>query len=478
MRWSRLMAGLLVAAILFVTPLSAWAQEPLPQKFTSADGSLTYSYPAGWEVQEDVGTTILTNNLAALEEEALPPGVVAALIVQPLAVSSLVGSLEDTSPVGVTLALAEQLTLSAPTTQPTTMTIAGRAAARLPLTVDIGDVLLFALEVGTDLPVVVVAIAASGELAQFEPTLLAVMETIEYAPAWRAALRGHTDWVNAVAFSPDGTRMASGSDDSTVRIWEVGTGKELLTIEQPGFVTGVAFAPSGAQVAAANTDGSVELWDATSGAEVLRIEAHDGYVRSVTFSPDGAHLASGGDDYLVRVWDAVTGEAQVTLEGHEAAVNSVAYNPDGTRVASASDDSTVRIWDASTGGQLLSIEHPDWVNAVAFSPDGAWLVSGSDDGVVRVWDAATGELLAELTGHQDYVNSVAFSPDGNYIVSGSDDSTVIVWWDLDLMDHSARESMVLRGHADWVNAVAFSPDGSLIASASDDGSVLLWDAPR
>ncbi len=127
---------------------------------------------------------------------------------------------------------------------------------------------------------------------------------------------------------------------------------------------------------------------------------------------------------------------------------------------------------------MLSIEHPDWVRAVAFSPDGAWLVSGSNDGVVRVWDAATGELLAELTGHEDYVNSVAFSPDGNYIVSGSDDSTVIIWWDLDLMDHSARESFVLRGHADWVNAVAFSPDGLLIASASDDGSVLLWDAPR
>ena len=218
---------------------------------------------------------------------------------------------------------------------------------------------------------VIVAVAASGELSQFEPKLIAVMETIEYAPPWRAALRGHTDWVNAVAFSPDGTRVASGSDDYTVRIWEVATGKELLAIDQPGFVTGVAFAPSGAQVAAANTDGSVEIWDAASGAEVLRIEAHDGYVLSVAFSPDGAHLASSGDDYLVRVWDAATGEAQVTLEGHEAAVNGVAYSPDGTRMASASDDATVRIWDASTGGQLLSIEHPDWVNAVAFSPDQA-----------------------------------------------------------------------------------------------------------
>ncbi|KAJ8067042.1 hypothetical protein OCU04_004422 [Sclerotinia nivalis] len=265
--------------------------------------------------------------------------------------------------------------------------------------------------------------------------------------SWSAALQtleGHSAWVSSVAFSSDGTKVASGSGDDTIRLWDTVTGKSLQTFEgHSDSVSSVAFSSDGTKVASGSDDHTIRLWDTVTGKSLQTLEGHSGRVSSVAFSSDGTKVASGSDDYTIRLWDTVTGKSLQTLEGHSGWVSSVAFSSDGTKVASGSGDYTIRLWDTVTGKSLQTLEgHSNRVTSVAFSPDGTKVASGSFDHTIRLWDTVMGKSLQTLEGHSGRVTSVVFSPDGTKVASGSFDHTIRLW------DIATGKSLqTLEGHS-------------------------------
>jgi len=297
-------------------------------------------------------------------------------------------------------------------------------------------------------------------------------------PPYLTQYRGHTQAVTAVAWSPDGKHIASGSYDCTVQVWDALTGRNAFIYRgHTLYVYAVAWSPDGRRIASASYDRTAQVWDAASGGHVLTYPGHAAPVTAVAWSPDGRRIASGGADDTVQVWDATTGEHVFTYPESPGAVTAVAWSPDGRCIASGSWGQTVQVWDATTGGHVFTYlghatppGHAAPVTAMAWSPDSRRIASGSWDQTVQVWDATTGEHVFTYLGHDDEVTAVAWSPDGRRIASGSRDQTVQVWDAL-----TGEHVLTYRGHTEEVAAVAWSPDGRRIASASWD-TVQVWNA--
>jgi serine/threonine protein kinase len=284
---------------------------------------------------------------------------------------------------------------------------------------------------------------------------------------------GHNNVVNAVAWSPDGIRIASGSNDNTVQVWNATDGTHVFTYQgHSNVVNAVAWSPDGTRIASGSNDNTVQVWDATDGTHVFTYSGHSQAVNAVAWSPDSARIASGSLDTTVQVWDASDGGQLYTYRGHSDLVNAVAWSPDSKRIASGSDDFTVQVWDATNGNHVFTYHgHPDSVFAVAWSPDGTRIASGSNDHTVQVWDATDGGSVFKYHGHSSGVNALAWSPDGTRIASGSSDDTVQVW-------NATNGGYVFtyHGHSNGVNALAWSADGKNIASGSTDTTVQIWKA--
>ncbi|MEJ2208465.1 MAG: BTAD domain-containing putative transcriptional regulator [Anaerolineae bacterium] len=303
-------------------------------------------------------------------------------------------------------------------------------------------------------------------------------------------LTGHDGRVWGLAYSPDGQRLATAGDDATVRVWNVHTGKQVLTLTgHSATIHEVAFSPDGRRIATASFDDTARVWDAATGAELLVLSGHSDNVLDVAFSPDGARLATSSDDTTAKIWDAVSGEELLTLSAHTEAVLGLAFSPDGRYLATASDDNWGRVWDLDGGQLLFSFVHGPVVSDMAFSPDGTRLFTAQGDTTVKVWDVShvfpppfsmTGgeadprlfppKPLFTLSGHTQNVARMALSPDGAYLATASSDGLAIVW---DVQ--SGEEKLRLAGHRGWVTNVAFSPDGRHLATTSTDGTARVWD---
>ncbi len=285
-------------------------------------------------------------------------------------------------------------------------------------------------------------------------------------------LEGHNDQVWSVCFSPDGRFLATGSDDMTVRLWKVATGRRHQLLEGHNkAVQSVCFSPDGQFLASGSDDKTIGLWEVATGRQFRVLEGHRDKVWSVCFSPDGRSLASGLDDKTIRLWEVRTGRQLRVLEGHKWPVYSVCFSPDGRFLATGSNDMTVRLWEIETGRQLRRLEgHSNSVTGVCFSPDGRFLATGSDDKTVQLWNVETGRRLQMLEGHSDRVQSVCFSSDGRFLASGSRDRTIRLW-----EVETGYQLRVLKGHSNLVTSVCFSPDGRFLASGSGDRTIRLWD---
>ncbi|MBE8990432.1 NB-ARC domain-containing protein [Nostoc sp. LEGE 12450] len=356
--------------------------------------------------------------------------------------------------------------------------------------------------------------------------LLAIGDTLGQISLWQTTdgqqcltWEAHTGWVRSIVFSADGQTLFSGSDDQTVKQWDL-TGRCLQVFRMhTGFVWSVAQArqENYSVLASGGMDQTVKLWDIQTGECLKSLEGHTDWIWAIALSKDGKTLASGSADHTIKLWHLNTGECQKTLQAHTGIVWSVAFNADEKMLVSGSADGTVRIWDLEAMQCLQTLHgHTGHVWCVACSADGQMLASGSGDTTIRLWDIHTGECVKTLSGHTHTVRSLTFTPDGKTLIASDDNQTVKFWnihtgqcfrtfrghgsgvwalatspldendrsqvlasgedqtvklWDI----HTGKCIKTLTGHTNWVRTVAFHPQGNTIASGGADETVRIWD---
>jgi WD40 repeat protein/serine/threonine protein kinase len=294
-------------------------------------------------------------------------------------------------------------------------------------------------------------------------------------------------WISALAFSPDGRTLASGSYEGAVKLWDLSAGRVRKNLKgMEAFVGALVFSRNGESVASGSSRGdrqmkmkrvkhcSVCVWDVASGA--LRADPlhQDCQISGVSFSPNGKVLAFGCDDNLVRLWTIHDRDSGVVLPGHQPKEAwCMAFAPDGS-LLSGGDDHLVRVWDPATRTQRTELRgHRSLVASLVLTPDGKTLITGSYDGTVRIWDMASGQTRLTLEGHANNVCAVACSPDGSTLASAGDDQTIRIW---DLATGQLRRSWSVP--SDRVKSLTFSLDGKTLASGSRDRRLTLWEPMR
>ncbi len=325
----------------------------------------------------------------------------------------------------------------------------------------------------------------------------ALFQAITFIGARRVtALEGHQapgGPANRAAFSPDGTRLITASDDGTARVWDARTGKQLLVLRHPNRLWFAGFDHRGTEIITAAFDGALRLWNPITGIPGRVLRGHEKGIVCVALGPRGL-AATASADATAKIWDTEAGTEIATLRGHSILVTSVQISPDGSRVATAGIEGTARLWELKSGRLIAVFEKVPRRSSTSgesvvakFSPDSRMIVTNHEDNNLRIWSAVDGSALTVVSGHSGRVTSAAFNSTGQLLATASVDGTVRTWSLGDLrtapvqrllieVTKGPRQSSMEGG----VNQVAFSPDGAFLATVPsiDEGrdGVQLWNA--
>ena len=314
------------------------------------------------------------------------------------------------------------------------------------------------------------------------PTTPTVLSSASHQPAqkWKyvGTIFGHSTQVLSVAISPDGNILASSSQNGTIKLWSLESGKIEVGFRSvpsrtlsgsSGAVQSIAFSPDGQILVSGDRDGSINFWEVKTGELKCSFCGHSSPIQSIAISTDGQIVASVGEQKNIKVWRFCTQELLYTFNG-QCHVNSIALSPDGKTLASSCNDATIKLWSLKTGRLIQTLQWPSGsAYAVAFSPDGKILAGGGHGRLIQLWNLETEELVNSLVSNLYAVRSLSFSPDGQTLASGGEDSTIKFW-------HWKNRQLIASfpHHLQLVSSLAFSSDSRLLASGSHDKSIKLW----
>ena len=326
----------------------------------------------------------------------------------------------------------------------------------------------------------------------------------------------HSDKINHVAFSPDGTRIITASNDGAARVWDAASGRKVFALAGGSKFYRAVFSPDGTRIVTFSANAPPQVWEASTGRKLFelntktnetrgalaptgtrivtyewgakgpvvwdaetgdflwtQIRGHAAMIHGVAFSPDGKRLITTSYDQTAVLWDVETEKGLIRWEGHGDQVIAAAFSPDGRRAATVALSGKAGLWDVETGRAIKVMPGHGTLFGVAFSPDGDRVVTAADSSTSRLWDGVTGTEIAPLAGLSAINMTPAFSPDGAYVTAGYETAAGlarVALWDTS----TGKKVVLLKGHEDTVTSVAFSPDGSRVASVSRDGQLIVW----
>jgi WD40 repeat protein/serine/threonine protein kinase len=350
---------------------------------------------------------------------------------------------------------------------------------------------------------------ASGDMAG----RVTVRDAVTGAVRWEAR---HEPFVLAIAYSRDGSKLASGGSDRKIQIYDAASGNVLRTLQgHTDGVLSVCFSPDGTQLLSGSYDNTAGLWELATGDTLQVLKRHSWWVWAAVFSPDAQKIVTAGQDGKAVVWKKVARSPQTSappvvrgspdpapqlhyeyateFSGHNGAVYTARFSPKGDLVATGGADNFVMVWNPDDArpvdiekrldnapdpkaNHLPLAGHGKPVRSIAFSPSGELLASGSEDNAVRVWELASGTPLKVLRGHGNAVRSCEFSPDGQHVASGGEDHKIRVWDIAGYEETRLLRTTLFSGHDDAVLSARFSHDGRQVITASRDRTARLWDA--